>query len=411
MTQTSAVIGTAQYLSPEQARGETVDARSDVYSTGCLLYELLCGHPPFTGDNPVSVAYQHVREDPIPPSEINRDVTPEIDAIVLKAMAKNPVNRYQSAGEMRADLMRAAAGRPVAAPPVYSPEERTQIIGSGGRRGGTGMIPTGPVEQPRKRRGLTYVLIALGVVAVFALAAWGTSYLLGGNSQKVAVPPVVGKPVAQAKSLVEQQGLKVTIVPQTSPPAQKDKVMSQTPNGNEEVEKGTTVTLYVGKGPDTTKVPDLDGLPRAGAEQALAQAKLKGNFTPQPSAEPLDKVLSFTPKAGEVVEVNSTVNVVVSDGSLKKVPDVVDLTEDQARSKLRKAGFRRVSVIFETRTDKTSGLVFAQNPAQNTAQEQDTIVTIRIAKAPVQTPTPTPTPTVTIPIPTETPSETPSPPT
>ena len=110
MTQTSAVIGTAQYLSPEQARGEAVDARSDVYATGCVIFELLAGHPPFVGDNPVSVAYQHVREDPRAPSESNPDVTPDVDAVVLKALAKNPANRYQSAGEMRADLLRAAAG-------------------------------------------------------------------------------------------------------------------------------------------------------------------------------------------------------------------------------------------------------------------------------------------------------------
>src|SRR5919199_544427 len=125
MTQTSAVIGTAQYLSPEQARGEAVDARSDVYATGCVLYELLTGHPPFVGDNPVSVAYQHVREDPRPPSESNPDVPPQVDAVVLKALAKNPANRYQSAGEMRADLLRAAAGRPVFAPPVLTEAERT----------------------------------------------------------------------------------------------------------------------------------------------------------------------------------------------------------------------------------------------------------------------------------------------
>ena len=118
MTQTSAVIGTAQYLSPEQARGESVDARSDVYATGCVLYELLCGQPPFVGDSPVSVAYQHVREDAKPPSLLNRDVPPPVDAVVLKALAKNPVNRYQSAGEMRNDLLRAAAGRPVYAEPV-----------------------------------------------------------------------------------------------------------------------------------------------------------------------------------------------------------------------------------------------------------------------------------------------------
>src|SRR5215510_4571020 len=125
MTQTSAVIGTAQYLSPEQARGEPVDARSDVYATGCVLFELLTGHPPFVGDNPVSVAYQHVREDPRPPSASSRDVSPEVDAVVLKALAKNPLNRYQSAGEMRADLMRAAAGRPVSAPPVLPKPDPT----------------------------------------------------------------------------------------------------------------------------------------------------------------------------------------------------------------------------------------------------------------------------------------------
>src|SRR6266545_3393010 len=128
MTQTSAVIGTAQYLSPEQARGEAVAARSDVSATGCVLYELLTGQPPFVGDNPISVAYQHVREDPRPPSDTNRDVTPDIDAVVLKALAKNPVNRYQSAGEMRADLLRAVAGRAVLATPVMREDERVTML-------------------------------------------------------------------------------------------------------------------------------------------------------------------------------------------------------------------------------------------------------------------------------------------
>src|SRR5919198_212937 len=123
MTQTAAVIGTAQYLSPEQARGEAVDARSDVYAAGCVLFELLVGHPPFVGDSPVSVAYQHVREDPRAPSEINPEISPDVDAVVLKALAKNPANRYQSAGEMRADLLRAASGRPVLATPVLREED------------------------------------------------------------------------------------------------------------------------------------------------------------------------------------------------------------------------------------------------------------------------------------------------
>src|SRR4051794_7303352 len=144
MTSTAAVIGTAQYLSPEQARGEGVDARSDVYSLGCLLYELVTGAPPFTGDSPVSVAYQHVREDPRLPSSINRQIPPELDAILLKAMSKNPANRYQSAADMRNDLLRALAGQRVEATPVMGEEEKTTILAAppggygmgGGRYGG-----------------------------------------------------------------------------------------------------------------------------------------------------------------------------------------------------------------------------------------------------------------------------------
>src|SRR3712207_9028335 len=128
MTSTAAVIGTAQYLSPEQARGESVDARSDVYSVGCMLYELVTGAPPFTGDSPVAVAYQHVREDPRLPSSINPQVPPELDAILLKAMSKNPANRYQSAAEMRNDLLRALAGQRAEATPVMGDAEKTAII-------------------------------------------------------------------------------------------------------------------------------------------------------------------------------------------------------------------------------------------------------------------------------------------
>src|SRR5215831_1573376 len=157
MTQTSAVIGTAQYLSPEQARGESVDARSDVYATGCVLYELLCGQPPFVGDSPVSVAYQHVREDPKPPSLLNRDVSPAVDSIVLKALAKNPQNRYQSARDMRADIQRAIAGRPVYAEPIQPAGDRNAATAvhrptTGGQRA----VPPG-----RRRRTSTTTIAAL----------------------------------------------------------------------------------------------------------------------------------------------------------------------------------------------------------------------------------------------------------
>ena len=150
MTQTAAVIGTAQYLSPEQASGNPVDARSDVYSLGCVLYEILTGDPPFTGDTPIAVAYQHVREDPIPPSERHQGISADLDAVVLKALAKNPENRYQTAAEMRADLVRVYNGERPEAPKVLSGDERNSLFSSGGSN--AGRAAHRPVAPPAPRR-------------------------------------------------------------------------------------------------------------------------------------------------------------------------------------------------------------------------------------------------------------------
>src|SRR3712207_1709783 len=168
MTSTAAVIGTAQYLSPEQARGEGVDARSDVYSLGCLLYELVTGAPPFTGDSPVSVAYQHVREDPRLPSSINPAIPPELDAILMKAMAKNPANRYQSAAEMRNDLLRAVAGQRVEATPVMGDDERTAIIG--GPVGAYGYGDDRWDDEDDERRRRRRIIAVVAVVGLLLLA-------------------------------------------------------------------------------------------------------------------------------------------------------------------------------------------------------------------------------------------------
>jgi eukaryotic-like serine/threonine-protein kinase len=178
VTQTAAVIGTAQYLSPEQARGEQVDPRSDVYSTGCLLYELLTGTPPFTGDSAVAVAYQHVREDPIPPSRVNADVSPAIDAIVLKAMAKNPANRYQSAAEMREDIERALNGVPVRATPLLHDQTVSMAAVSDER----------PARrQPRGRRSLVYTMLTLIAIALFIfLGIWLRNVVSTKHPAKVA---------------------------------------------------------------------------------------------------------------------------------------------------------------------------------------------------------------------------------
>ena len=208
VTQTAAVIGTAQYLSPEQARGESVDARSDVYAAGCVLFELLTGEPPFTGDSPVAVAYQHVREDPKAPSQLNPKVSPQLDAIVLKAMSKGPANRYQSAAEMRADLVRVLSGQRPSAPAVMTAEDRTavmneqasprsqrtQVVNGGGRHRPAALKsepdddydPIADEEEERRAKRKKAIMITLVVVlcvAVLGLAAWITTSLMNTGSE------------------------------------------------------------------------------------------------------------------------------------------------------------------------------------------------------------------------------------
>ncbi len=209
MTNTAAVIGTAQYLSPEQAKGEKVDARSDLYSTGCLLYELLTSQPPFTGDSPVAVAYQHVRENPKPPSQVDPAVTPAMDAIVLKALAKNPDNRYQNAAEMREDIERCIEGRPVSAPPVMkeTPPPRAAVRAAGGP----------PTERdPRGHRDARAARPDAGSAS--SCSSWPSSpwpsigsivgkNVLGSSKEKVTVPPLLGLTQKAAEDLLKAKSL------------------------------------------------------------------------------------------------------------------------------------------------------------------------------------------------------------
>src|SRR5512145_1849502 len=206
MTQTAAVVGTAQYLSPEQARGETVDSRSDIYSTGCLLYELLTGRPPFVGESPVSVAYQHVREEPLPPSAVDPDVPASADSIAMKALTKDRQARYQTADEMRADIAAALSGRPVAAPlppPTTQRMEQTSVLA-----GTSTFRPAEPTEERPEGRGgraLGYALLGLAVVAVFVIAALlGRELFAGGGGASATVPDVTGLTVPQAQDALQQ---------------------------------------------------------------------------------------------------------------------------------------------------------------------------------------------------------------
>lgn len=405
VTSTAAVIGTAQYLSPEQARGESVDARSDVYSTGCLLYELLSGHPPFTGDSPVAVAYQHVREDPIPPSQVNRDVPRALDAIVLKAMAKNPINRYQSAAEMRADLARAISGRPVQAEPVMSDEERTTVLG--------GPIRTGPVrpppppmepEEPRNRRALAFVLLGLGVIAIFVIAALIISNALaggGGGAEKVSVPPLVGKTEAEARTALEDANLKLgTTSRQESTAEQKDKVIAQAPTQGARLDEGDTVDITLGSGPNAVTIPQIVGQNVDTVETQLRQMGLNSVRQDADSEEPEGTVVGSEPAPGAQVAEGTTVTLKVSTGKIE-MPNLVGRTADQALTTLDEKGFTNIQPEYQETNDVPEGTVISQDPTAGTSVGKDDRIVITIAqKEPEPSPTPTPTPSQTTPTPT-----------
>ncbi|KAB1912598.1 Stk1 family PASTA domain-containing Ser/Thr kinase [Micromonospora sp. AMSO31t] len=387
MTQTSAVIGTAQYLSPEQARGEAVDARSDVYAAGCVLFELLCGHPPFVGDSPVSVAYQHVRETPPTPSTINPDVNPAVDAIVLKALSKNPLNRYQSAGEMRADLLRAAAGRPVLATPVMPAEETMPMApaAAGGYQQTQVMGPQTRQQAParvgdaRKRKSSAWVIAtfaALGVLAVIALAT--ALWLNQTGAEKVNVPQLQGRTQAEAQAALTQAGLRFTPGdPVQNTTCDKGTVVGQDPAFNQRVEKNTAVTVQICGGPKQVTIPDgLVNSQFANVKQQLENLDLTVDSDDVDSSLPKGTVVKVDPKPGSTVPAGTEVKVQVSRGNVNEVPDVVGLSEDAAVRLLKNAGYEVRTLDGDDVAPDKAGRVSRQNPRADSKLARGERVTI-----------------------------------
>ncbi|CAA9328154.1 MAG: Serine/threonine-protein kinase PknB [uncultured Frankineae bacterium] len=377
MTQTAAVIGTAAYLSPEQARGAHVDARSDLYSTGCLLYELVTGAPPFTGDTPVAVAYQHVREDPVPPSAYDPTLPAAVDAVVLTAMAKNPANRYQSAQEMREDLLRARAGEPVGAPAVLEVVDTPPATGS-------------PVlVDPRRRRTARGLLAAAFGVLLVAVSV-GTAVLvrsaLATSAELVPAPAVVGLDQADAVSALAQEGLRVGTLRGRFDEAPFGTVLAQTPEQGIVVPPRGTVDLLVSRGVEMTQVPvEAVGRPLAEAQAVLADRKLTvssetvgrdGFFAP-------GTVLGVTPEPGRQVRAGTAVVLTVASGQVP-VPDVQGQARDSAVAALQEAGFSvRVELQYaEGRPD----VVVDQSPVGR-RREAGSTVTLTVTQS-IPTPEP-----------------------
>jgi serine/threonine-protein kinase len=415
VTQTAAVIGTAQYLSPEQARGEAVDARSDVYAAGCVLFELLTGEPPFTGDSPVAVAYQHVREDPKPPSALNPRVPPSLDAIVLKAMAKGPANRYQSSAEMRGDLVRVLSGQRPAAPMVMTDEDRTSIMGAGGRT----EVMTGGRHRPsaiaqeyddyddydldaerrrRQRRGWIIALSVLGAILVIVLAALFIPKLFsnstGTGSGKISVPNVVGQSQTAAAQLIDQAKLVPNIKPVvcSAPPGgaapctsdQIGKVISTNPGAGSALDQGATVTLNVGAQAQPVTVPDLTGMSPAQAQAALAKANLQLSQQ-APSTQPVTdttqvgKVVAQNPPANSQAQPGTTVSITVGAAPQNvTVPNEIGKQYNDAKNDLVSNGFTKVRQKMQA-SSQPANQVIDMNPEPNTQVAPDTSITLIVS--------------------------------
>jgi eukaryotic-like serine/threonine-protein kinase len=385
MTQTAQVIGTAQYLSPEQARGERVDARSDLYSTGCLMYELLTGRPPFTGDSPVAIAYQHVRENPIPPSRIDPEIPPWADAIVLKAMAKAPADRYQTAAEMQADIQRAASGMPVAAMNVAPPTradyyaQRTQRMGPSTMAAGqTAAIP--PYQEPPYQQGgyddgyddmgrggtrrwlpwLIGLLVVLGVIVAVAYV------LLNGGGKTYFVPTVNGESLAKAEQQIHAAGFSYTVDQEASSTVNKGTVINTNPANGSSAPKGSAVTIYVSSGAKKVTIPsDLVGEQASTAENQLSGLGLSYTLKDVASTQPANQVLRTNPSGGTVVQPASSVTLFVSTGG-SNVPGVTALPLASAELELKNDGFSYVVDYSAGPAGTQPGYVWQQNPSANT---------------------------------------------
>ncbi|MEU4339737.1 Stk1 family PASTA domain-containing Ser/Thr kinase [Nocardia sp. NPDC023852] len=395
MTQTAAVIGTAQYLSPEQARGETVDARSDVYSVGCVLFEILTGEPPFTGDSPVAVAYQHVREDPRLPSHVYSSVPRELDSVVLKAMSKNPANRYQTAAEMRADLIRVLGGQKPSAPMVMTDEDRTTIMGADEppprsyrtieRNDDT--AEQDPADHSNQRRTAYIAIGAAAAIAVVFALFW---VLLGPGSRpdQVAVPDMSNKSSQQAQDALQKLGFTVAIQQKPDSKVATGNVIATQPLGGSRIDKGSTITIQVSTGPAQVQVPKLTGLSQQQAEQELNAKGLRLNSNvdrkPSSTAEK-DTVIEQNPSPGSKVDVDWEVVVTVGTGpEAVRVPYVVGQQIDVAEPNIEGNGFK--VLVQEVQSSKPKGEVIASSPSGGSTADKGSTVTVQVSAGDLRMP-------------------------
>ena len=406
MTEAGSILGTAQYLAPEQAKGQRVDERSDLYSVGIVLYEMLTGTVPFKGDSAVTVALKHVNEMAAEPAQLVPGLPYALNQIVLKAIAKDPDQRYQTAEQFARDLRSAQVGGPVAAAAFDPGAEATRLMGAGtvAGAGATSVMTGGPLAQTtgdrgRRRRRWRWVLVIVLLLLVIAAAAYGLVRAMGAGSG--VVPTVVGKSKAVALTKLEEAGFKAGGVQEEySDKYDQGFVSRQAPPGGTKLRKGDTVDLWVSKGSETVTLKDFTGWSAQQVQGWLAKNRLSGNGKHGKSgAVASGEVFKQDPPSGQQVKRGDTITYWVSSGEPQAtVPDLTNHTQDAAQTALVDAGLLLGAVTPEPSTTVPSGEVIRQDPAAGVEVAKGSAVNIVVSSgSPSPSPSPSPTAsTVTI---------------
>jgi serine/threonine-protein kinase len=399
MTETGSIVGTAHYLSPEQAKGGEVDPRSDLYSLGVVLYELLTGKTPFDGETPVEIAMKHLSTPPKPPSQLRPDIPRELDMVVMRALAKNPDERYQSADEMEGDLERVARGarvsattadtatqvlrRPAAAAAAASATAATMIAPP---PASAAPPPAVIAEEEEYEEGgdrpLWPWLVAVGFVVAAVIAGFFVWQELSGSTPQVPANNYVNEPQASAEQQIKAAGLVSSVNKGPNERYKRGIVFKQDPSPGTKIDKGGTVTLWVSTGPPKVTVPAVKGESWTKAQADLVNAGLQPvkYIVPGKTA---DVVTATDPAGGQSVPKGSKVRVNVSSGpKIAAVPSVVGLSIQDATARLNAAGFNPNPHFVDSTAPQ--GQVVSQSPAPGTSEPQGTSVTINVSNGPKQ---------------------------
>jgi eukaryotic-like serine/threonine-protein kinase len=377
MTQTGSVLGTAHYVSPEQAQGRALGPGSDLYSLGVVLYELTTGRLPFDAETPVAVALKQVNEEPVPPRRINPDIPAPLEAVILRAMQKDPSARYASAEEMRADLKRVLGGGAVEAPAAVAAGGmgETSVMPAVGAADGPRVSPV-----PEKRNPWPWIIGAV----VLLLAGLGIAWALGAfdRTEMVVVPDVIGLTLEEASEVIESAEMTVgPITERTDEEVAAGLIIEQSPTEGTEAPKDSEVSLVISLGPDVSEVPDLVGMTESDALRVVNDAGFRPEIQREYNGDVAEgQVFQQSPEAGELAPPEAVITIVVSRGKqLVRVPDVVGQSRSNATSTLQGAGFR-VNVIEEFSDTVSVDRVISQSPEGGVSLDAGATVTIRVSK-------------------------------